>query len=84
MRGTFSLPEKSGLWQLLQRYCCASPCPRAIRAGSPASAGGAGFGKVAMKSEKPFRSSSDNGFAISFIGSKLRSFSRNMNSWISA
>ena len=28
MRGTFSLPEKSGLWQVLQRCCCASAWPR--------------------------------------------------------
>ena len=70
------------------RYCSGAaapaPAPRCIRAGSPASAGGAGFGNVAMKSEKTRRSSSVSGFAISFIGSKVRSFSRNMNSWISA
>ena len=55
-----------------------------IRTGSPASAGGAGFGKVPMKSEKARRSSSVNAFAISFIGSNDLSFSRNMKSWINA
>jgi len=37
-----------------------------------------------MKSEKVRRSSSLNGFAISFMISLVRSLSRNMNSWISA
>jgi len=37
-----------------------------------------------MNSEKVRRSSSLSAFAISFIGSKTRSFSRNMKSWISA
>ncbi len=51
---------------------------------SPASAGGAGFGSLPMNSENMRRSSSESAFAISFIGSNTRSFSRNMNSWISA
>jgi hypothetical protein len=47
-------------------------------------AGSAGFGNLPMYSENVRRSSSENAFAMSFIGSKTRSFSRNMKSWISA
>ena len=43
MRGTFSLPDKSRLWQVSQRCCCTSAWPRCSRAGSPASAGGCGL-----------------------------------------
>ena len=63
----------TGVAAVLLHQRLAALQPRRL-AGFTGFRGGVGFGILAMKSEKRRRSSSVNPFAISFIGSKVRSF----------
>jgi hypothetical protein len=64
--------------------CCASACPRAIRAASVGVGGGGIGGSVSMKSAKPRRSLSVSVFATAVIAGLSRRPSRNKNNCVIA